>query len=67
MIRRYVEAIRLALGTSPSAKEGSEHWNKWALAQADRIDPSMGDAFLKSMREEDDAEPKGNFDSDLSV
>lgn len=56
-IRKYVEAIRLAQkckGTSTA--EEFEQWSKWALAQADRIDPAIGGAFLKSMRDENDGE-----------
>lgn len=55
VIRNYVQAIRSAHpcdGTSST--EAMERWSCWALAQADRIDPTNGDAFLKSMRDEDE-------------
>jgi hypothetical protein len=29
-----------------------ERWSKWALAEADRIDPALGGGFLKAMHEE---------------
>jgi hypothetical protein len=32
-----------------------ERWSKWALAQADRIDPAIGGAFLKAMQDEGNA------------
>jgi len=58
VIRGYVETIRLKHECSaPSTTECFERWSKWALAQADRIDPSLGDAFLKTMQDQDDGEP----------
>jgi hypothetical protein len=53
-IRRYVEVIRLAMArdNSPSMDK-VEQWSKWALAQADRIDPAIGGRFLKAMQDED--------------
>jgi hypothetical protein len=57
-IRKYVEAIQLAQGcSSVSTADDLERWSKWALAKADRIDPAIGGAFLKAMRDEDNAEP----------
>jgi hypothetical protein len=68
VIRRYVEAIRLAYGcTSPSSTELFERWSKWALAQADRIDPAIGDAFLRAMQDEDDGEQMKTPTENLSV
>jgi len=68
VIRRYVEAIRLAYEcTSPSGTEPFERWSKWALAEADRIDPAMGGAFLRAMRDEDDAEKTKTTTDNLSV
>jgi hypothetical protein len=56
-IRRYVEAIRLAQSRNGmSSSEEFERWSQWALAQADRIDPATGGAFLTAMQDEDDTE-----------
>jgi hypothetical protein len=55
VIRNYVQAIRSAFpsdGPLPTAE--LETWSSWALAQADRIDPSIGSAFLRSMRDENE-------------
>jgi hypothetical protein len=53
-IRWYVEAIRVAHSFDEgSSTEALERWSQWALAQADRIDPVRGGAFLKSMRDEE--------------
>lgn len=55
MVRNYVQAIRLAHPSDGTAlTESIERWSCWALAQADRIDPMIGDSFLKSMRDEDE-------------
>jgi hypothetical protein len=40
-----------------SSSEALERWSKWALAEADRIDPAIGGAFLKAMHDEDGQEP----------
>jgi hypothetical protein len=55
-IRKYVEAIRLtqAHHSSPLPEE-VEQWSKWALAQADRIDPAIGARFLKAINDEEAA------------
>jgi len=67
-IRKYVEAIQLAQGcSSVSIADDLERWSKWALAQADRIDPAIGGAFLKAMRGEDSAEPMKTAAENLSV
>jgi hypothetical protein len=59
-IRQYVEAIRSAqLRDAASVTEEFEQWSRWALAQADRIDPSVGDRFLAAMQDEE-AKPKIN-------
>jgi hypothetical protein len=51
-IRQYVEAIRARHACSPLASdEELEHWSKWALAQADRVDPAHGGGFLLRMRQ----------------
>ena len=53
-IRKYVEAIRLALSRDESSStEELEGWSQWALAQADRIDPVIGGKFLTSMWDDD--------------
>jgi hypothetical protein len=53
-IRKYVEVIRLAMSRdSSSSIDEVEKWCKWALAQADRIDPAIGRGFLKAMQDED--------------
>ena len=53
-IRKYVEAIRQAqeLNIASSIDE-VEQWSHWALAQADRIDPAIGQRFLKAMQDEE--------------
>jgi hypothetical protein len=53
-IRKYVEVIRLAMARDDSSSTDEiEQWSKWALAQADRIDPAIGGRFLKAMQDED--------------
>ena len=55
-IRDYVEAIRSAQSSSGiSSTVDLERWSQWALAQADRIDPVIGGAFLSSIQEDRDA------------
>jgi hypothetical protein len=44
-----------------------ERWSKWALAQAHRIDPAIGGAFLKAMRDENNAEPVKTPADNLSL
>lgn len=52
-IRKYVEAIRLSEAhEGASFSEQVEKWSQWALAEADRIDPSVGRVFLKAMQDE---------------
>jgi hypothetical protein len=53
-IRKYVAAIRSALDERTYSAEEFERWRRWALAEADRIDPTVGGAFLKAMRDEED-------------
>ena len=53
-IRKYVEVIRLAMARdNSSSMDEVEKWSNWALAQADRIDPAIGERFLKAMQDED--------------
>ncbi|HET9282334.1 MAG TPA: hypothetical protein VFR24_10270 [Candidatus Angelobacter sp.] len=53
-IRKYVKAIRQAqAGGGPSSTDEIEQWSKWALAQADRIDPAIDGRFLSAIQDED--------------
>ena len=52
VIRKYVEAVRNAIsGMNNLLAEKFDAWSRWALAEADRIDPSRGEPFLESMIE----------------
>jgi hypothetical protein len=52
-IREYVAKIQRAQSLSLTVStEELQRWIEWALAQADRIDPSIGDAFVMGMRAE---------------
>jgi hypothetical protein len=51
-IRTYVEAIRCAIDETTRCSEEFERWAKWALAVAERTDPSRHNRFLASMRGE---------------
>jgi hypothetical protein len=54
-IRKYVEAIRLAQSRNKTSTcEEFERWSRWALAQADRIDPAIGGTFLVAAQDEED-------------
>jgi hypothetical protein len=53
-IRKYVEAIRSALGNEACSSPGFEQWSEWALAQADRIDPAVDGKFHSAEQDEDD-------------
>jgi hypothetical protein len=53
-IRKYVGVIQLTKASdSSSSMDKIEQWSKWALAEADRIDPAIGGRFLKAMQDED--------------
>jgi hypothetical protein len=53
-IRKYVEAIRQARALDDSYSiDEIEQWSQWALAEADRIDPAIGQRFLKPMQDEE--------------
>ena len=55
-IRKHVEAIRsVRASKEQSSSEEFDQWSEWALAQADRIDPAIGGAFLAAMQDEEDA------------
>lgn len=54
-IRKYVEALRPSqIGREMASSEEFDRWSKWALAQADRIDPAIHGSFLAAMRDEED-------------
>jgi hypothetical protein len=54
-IRKYVEALRSSqTGKEMASSEEFERWSRWALAQADRIDPAIHGSFLAAMRDEED-------------
>jgi hypothetical protein len=48
-IRTYVAALTSRVQENGKAElEDLERWREWALAQADRIDPAIGGAFLNA-------------------
>jgi hypothetical protein len=52
-IRKYVEAIRATqTDDASSSGEALERWCRWALAEAERIDPVVEGKFLLTMRDE---------------
>jgi hypothetical protein len=52
-IRKYVEAIRATqTDCAACSVEELERWCHWALAEAERIDPVVGEKFLLTMRDE---------------
>jgi len=52
VIRQYVDAIRAKHACSPIASDQElEDWCRWALAQADRLDPAFKSGFLFRMQE----------------
>ncbi len=50
-IRAYVASMRELSGDLPVSPDRFEAWATWALAQADRIDPSVNLAFLADLEE----------------
>jgi hypothetical protein len=55
VIREYVARIKHTQSLSPTVSdEELQQWIEWALAQADRIDPSIGNVFVFGMRAEQD-------------
>lgn len=51
-IRKYVETIRAITVNSPEIPpEKIEAWSRWALGQADRINPSLNRSFLDTIGE----------------
>lgn len=56
-IRQYVDALQTRQNSSAlTSPEEFDKWSAWALAQADRIDPAIGETFTKAMRDEEEAE-----------
>lgn len=54
-IRNYVFDVeaRFAAGEVPVSRKDLDVWRRWALAQADRIDPVRSTRFLDSMQDDD--------------
>jgi accessory colonization factor AcfC len=49
-IRAYVDAVKAAVASENTAISAEEllHWSKWALAEADRIDPVRSARFIRA-------------------
>jgi hypothetical protein len=56
-IRAYVDAVKttVASETISISSDAIERWSKWALAEADRIDPVRSARFLEDMESNHDA------------
>ena len=56
-IPAYVDAVKAVVTneTASISSNNMELWSRWALAEADRIDPVRSDRFLKAFDAEDDA------------
>jgi hypothetical protein len=56
-IRAYVAAVKaiVANETASISAEEMQRWSKWALAEADPIDPVISTRFLDAFDEKDDA------------
>ena len=56
-IRAYVDAVRAVVANETTSiwAEKLERWSKWALAEADRIDPLRSAFFLRVFDVDDDA------------
>jgi hypothetical protein len=54
-IRRYVATIRDTQARDVWSGEEFQKWSQWALAVADRIDPTVNKSFLKAMHDEDES------------
>ena len=53
-IRQYVDTLRtFQTKTALTSPEEFDSWTNWALAQADRIDPAIGGAFIDAVRDEE--------------
>jgi hypothetical protein len=57
-IRTYVAAVRTTLANQATSivPDVIERWSKWALAEADRIDPVKSGRFLKGIEADDKRE-----------
>ncbi len=55
-IRTYVAAVKAVVAneTSSISAEEMQRWSKWALTEADRIDPVVSARFLDAFEEKDD-------------
>jgi hypothetical protein len=59
-IRQYVESIRRATAESPEVPtDRLDAWATWALAEADRIDPSSNGQFLECLNATDQGQAAG--------
>lgn len=59
-IRKYVDAIRLAVSNSEACSpDGLERSSLSVLSEADRIDPAIGGMFLNVLRDEGHAQEEG--------
>ena len=56
-IRVYVEAVKTTVASEATfiSPDAIERWSKWALAEADRIDPVKSARFLEEIEGDDDA------------
>jgi hypothetical protein len=56
-IRAYVEAVKTTVASESASvsPDAIERWSKWALVQADRIDPVKTERFLEAIEPDDDA------------
>ena len=56
-IRAYVAAVQaiVANETASISAEEMQRWSKWALAEADRVDPVRSARFIDTFDENDDA------------
>jgi hypothetical protein len=57
-IRAYVDAVRttVASDTTSMAPDAIERWSKWALSEADRIDPVKKARFLEDIEAGDNVD-----------
>lgn len=57
-IRTYVGTVRAncAQGNNPVSADALGAWTRWALAQADRIDPVHSGRFLESMQDPEESD-----------
>jgi hypothetical protein len=56
-IRAYVEAVKATVANDvvSISLDAVEQWSKWALSEADRIDPVKTARFLEEIEADDDA------------